>query len=171
MYRKIMLAATVAWFFSAAGCEKTKNNYVETPGETVYVEVPAPEPDPIEPENVIPTAGMGSIKSDMDCSGGTITTNYSFGNVNEDNKNFVIQYQRNGALEDLTYPSASTTGSRALVKDIYYARPNDDDRDASWIITISYQTASESYNLVTTTLKQPQCSDDVNSTVTLYEVK
>ena len=171
MWIKIIGASILAMVLMGAGCEKTKTNYVETPGETVYVEVPAPEPDPIEPENVIPTAGMGSIKSDMDCSGGTITTNYSFGNVNEDNKNFVIQYQRNGALEDLTYPSASTTGSRALVKDIYYARPNDDDRDASWIVTISYQTASESYNLVTTTLKQPQCSDDVNSTVTLYEVK
>jgi len=134
-----------------------------------------PQYTPTEPSKPdignIPTAGIGSIKADLDCDGGTITTNYSFGNVSDDSKSFIIQYQRNGVLEDLTYPSTSTTGSRTLVKDIYYARQNDDKRDTSWIVTIGYQSSNETYNLVTTTLKQPSCDDNTTVLNTTYEVK
>lgn len=140
---------------------------------------PTPEPQPpIEPDPTVPdvpSAGVGSIKGDMDCTGGTITTNYSFGNVSEDDKSFVIQYQRNGALEDLTYPSTSSNGSKALVKDIYYARENDSERDVFWIVTISFQTPDETYNLVTATLRQPKCEEteegNTTSLTTTYEVK
>ncbi len=178
--KKVILAAIVALTMTA--CDNTSSTRGSEPAQTqpatpvvtqpIYVE---PQPvEPEEPEVTIPTAGIGSIKGNMDCEGGTIETNYSFGNVSEDDKSFVIQYQRNGALEDLTYPSTSTNGSRALVKDIYYARPNDDVRDASWIVTISYQTPDETYNLVTTTLKQPACleeDDNVTAVVTTYQVK
>jgi len=181
MFRKVIVAVIVA--LTMIGCNSTSSSNrgaepVEpTPVQPVYPVYPDPEPvppEPEEPEVSIPSAGVGSIKGNMDCGGGTITTNYSFGNVSEDDKSFIIQYQRNGALEDLTYPSASTTGSRMLVKDIYYARANDDERDAFWVVTISFQTPTETYNLVTATLKQPQCiqeDDNLTAIITNYEVK
>ena len=167
--KKVLLILIVGLFM--IGCDNnssTRSTTVE-PTPPVYVEVPiviVPE------EPTVPTAGLGSIKGDLTCDGGQITTNYSFGNVDEDDKSFVIQYQRSGVLEDLTYPSTSTTGSRTLVKDIYYTRANDDDRKAFWIVTISYQGADETYNLVTATIQQPKCTDDGNDTaITVYEVK
>ena len=152
------------------GCQKRQTVINNAPPQYTPVEPVQPDPEPL-PEDSIPTAGIGSIKGDLDCEGGTITTNYSFGNVSDDSKSFIIQYQRNGVLEDLTYPSTSTTGSRTLVKDIYYARQNDDKRDASWIVTISYQGADETYNLVTATLRQPKCEDNATAFTTVYEVK
>ena len=170
--KKIIIAGILA--LTIIGCDSSSSGSrntapVEPEKEVIYVEVPAEIP--MEEAYTIPTSGIGSIKGDMDCNGGTITTNYSFGNVNEDDKSFVIQYARNGALEDLTYPSTSNNGSRATVKDIYYIRQNDDDRDASWIVTISYQSPNETYNLVTTTLRQPQCEDNATALITKYEVK
>jgi len=169
--KKILFASILV--LMVVGCNSSSSDSRNSePVEPVPPVYPQPlPPEPLPPEVTIPTAGIGSIKGNMDCEGGTIETNYSFGNVAEDDKGFVIQYQRNGALEDLTYPSTSTNGTRAVVKDIYYARPNDDERDVSWIVTISYQTPNQTYNLVTTTLKQPVCDDDVNATVTMYEVK
>ena len=166
--KKIIGAVIIAMLFMGAGCEKTK--YRTT---TEYVPVEPSQPvEPVEPEVTVPTAGIGSIKADMDCEGGTITTNYSFGNVSDDSKDFLIQYQRNGVVEDLTYPSTSTTGSRTIVKDIYYASHNDDKRPAYWVVTVSYQSANESYDLVSTTVKQPACDEDNNTAVvTTYQVK
>ena len=173
------LSLVLATALLVLGCNNSSNGTTSynPPAQPVQPVQPVQPPEPVEPVDPgqsIPTAGVGSIKADMDCSGGTITTNYSFGNVDENDKNFIIQYQRNGALEDLTYPSTSTTGSRMLVKDIYYARANDSENPAFWVVTISFQTPDETYNLVTATLRQPACTeDDDNLTAvnTIYEVK
>ena len=171
--KKVLLILIVGLFM--IGCDNNSSTRSTEPVEPVQpiIVQPAPViPEPIPDEATVPTAGLGSIKGDLTCDGGQITTNYSFGNVDEDDKSFVIQYQRNGVLEDLTYPSTSTTGSRTLVKDIYYTRANDDDRKAFWIVTISYQGVDETYNLVTATIQQPECTDDGNDTaITVYEVK
>ena len=158
------IAATLA--FTLIGCGNSSTSTPPPPPtpQPPVVVVPPQEPDtPDTPE--VPTAGIGSIKADMDCTGGTITTNYSFGNVpEEDNKKFVMKYQKNGDVVDLTYPSTSTTGSRAVVKDIYYVPENDDNKTAHWIVTIIYQTEGETYDLVTTTITQPKCSSNVQVT-------
>ncbi len=170
-----IVVAIAAMMIFLSGCDSsTSSHHSYVPPQPV---VPVQPVEPEKPDyelpdqDEIPTAGIGSIKSDMDCNGGTITTNYSFGNVSDDSRSFVMQYERNGVLEDLTYPSTSTTGSRTTVKDIYYARQNDDKRDAMWIVTISYQGADETYNLVTTTLRQPKCDDNTTSISSVLEFK
>ena len=171
---KVIGAILLAMMFMGAGCDNRKQVVVNQKAYGNPEPAKPAEPD-YEPaqldQDEVPTAGIGSIKSDMDCNGGTITTNYSFGNVSDDSRSFVMQYERNGVLEDLTYPSTSTTGSRTTVKDIYYARQNDDKRDAMWIVTISYQGANETYNLVTTTLRQPKCDDNTTSISSVLEFK
>jgi hypothetical protein len=171
--KKLILALITAGLF-LAGCDSsnggnTSYNPPPQPVQPVQPVQPIPTPEPEKP--TIPTAGVGSIKGDMDCSGGTITTNYSFGNVQDDSKNFLIQYERNGVVQDLTYPSTSTTGSRTIVKDIYYAGQNDKKSDVYWIVTITYQTSGEIYELVSTTIKQPACDDNATARVTTYSVK
>ncbi len=173
MFKKGILILTLGLF--VVGCGKTESTD-EVVTETVYVEVPAEIPMQEELYEV-PTAGKGSIKGDLDCEGGTITTNYSFGQVDQDDKEFLIEYQRNGVTEDLTYPSASSTGSRMIVKDIYYAGENDSERPVYWVVTVVYQTPGQTYDLVTTTIKQPACTEekeeDSNTTslVTTYTVQ
>ena len=173
--KKIVVTVAALALLMMTGCDNGGNGTRVTappvqPAPPPPAPEPAPEPEPDEPS--IPTAGVGSIKGDMDCMGGTITTNYSFGNVDEDAKDFVIEYRRNGVAEDLRYPSASTTGSRAIVKDIYYARANDDDRPAQWIVSIMYQTPASTYNLVTASIPQPVCEDDnLTARTTTFEGK
>ena len=166
--KKILLAMIIAAFFIA--CDNGNTKVVQQPAPV------QPQPpvviQPIEPEQpTIPTAGIGSIKGDMDCNGGTITTKYSFGNVDQNNKDFVIQYQRNGNVEDLVYPATTHNGSRATVQDTYYVGQNDDKNDAIWIVTINYQTYDETYTLVTTSIRQPKCDDNATARITTYQVK
>ena len=157
--------------FMFSGCNSSSGDTgAARPSEPVE---PVQPVEPVEPPEVgpsIPTAGIGSIKGDLDCSGGTISTKYSFGNVGEDDKSFVIQYQRNGAIEDLVYPSTTHNGSRATVQDVYYVRQNDDDHTISWIVTIAYQTPDQTYSLVTTSIKQPECDDNATALNTSYIV-
>ena len=163
---KRTLIATAFAIFIFAGCDSSSTpNYVPPPQPVQPVQ-------PVEPQPAIPTAGVGSIKADMDCNGGTITTKYTFGNVPQDQKSFVMQYRRNNDLEDLTYPSTYTNGSMTTVNDIYYIRPNDTAYPINWIVQITYQTAAETYTLVTTTIKQPACSqDDDNETALRTEYR
>ena len=163
----IAIALTMITF---TGCNEETTVKTQPPAVVQPPQRPSEPVQPIEPVPTIPTAGIGSIKANMDCEGGTITTKYSFGNVAEDQKNFVMQYERNGELEDLTYPSTSTTGSRTTVTDVYFVRPNDDDRAAYWVVTISYQTPDETYDLVTTTIKQQVCDDNLTAVTTEYKV-
>ena len=167
---QILSIALIAAMMILTGCDNGTTIKTQPP---VPVQ-PVPEPTPTEPDEpeqpTLPTAGKGSIKADLDCNGGVITTTYSFGNVPNDNKNFVIEYQRNNQVEDLTYPSSSTTGSRTIVKDVYYAGPNDEKSPVYWIVTIVYQTAGETYDLVTVNLKQPACDDNATALNTKYEV-
>ena len=167
--KKILFITTLAILF--VGCNSSNTHTTTAPPPQPQPPVVIQPVEPVEPQPTIPTAGIGSIKANMDCSGGTISTKYSFGNVAEDQKNFVMQYQRNGELEDLTYPSTSTTGSRTTVNDIYYVRPNDDKSPAYWVVTISYQAPDETYDLVTTTIKQPACENNTTALSTIYEVK
>ena len=160
MKKILLIGAILAGLLVGCGNTTTSNTQPSQPTQPVQ-----------PPENTIPTAGKGSIKGDLDCTGGVITTNYSFGNVEEDDKNFVIEYQRNGDTVDLTYPSASTTGSRTIVKDVYYVGANDSKNKVHWIVTIAYQTAGETYDLVTTTISQPVCDDNATALTTTYEVK
>ncbi len=171
MKKILLIAALVAATLFVTGCNDSSSTRPVQPAPAP-TPTPPPAPAPVpDPEPSIPTAGVGSIKGDLDCNGGTITTNYTFGNVSEDDKAFVIEYKRNGKSEDLTYPSTSTTGSRAVVKDIYYVRANDEDAPAQWVVSILYQTPDATYNLVTTNISQPVCDDNVTAKVTTYEVK
>ena len=168
--KKILALVAVIATLTLTGCGNSSSSTPPPP--------PPPQPQPPvviqpvpEPSPTIPTAGIGSIKGDLTCNGGTITTNYSFGNVEDDSKQFVIQYQKNGETVDLTYPSTTTTGSRTVVKDIYYVGQNDDKTKAYWIVSILYQTEGETYSLVTATITQPRCSDRNAKAVTTFEVK
>ena len=151
MLFKIIIALAALTFI---GCDESS-----TPTYTP-AQPPARPSQPVEPSPEIPTAGIGSIKADMDCNGGTITTKYTFGNVPQDQKSFVVQYNRNNELEDIAYPSTYTNGSMTTVNDIYYVRPNDTGYPINWIVTITYQAPSETYDLVTTTIKQPACEEE-----------
>ena len=151
------------------GCnQETRTEYVPVPTEPVQ---PVQPIEPAPPVETIPSAGVGSIRGDLDCTGGTITTKYSFGNVSEDSKDFVIQYQRNGQTQDLVYPALTNNGSRATISDTFYAGPNPNDTSDVWIVTINYQLPNETYTLVTASLRQPACQDDGNVTTAITEFK
>ena len=168
--KKILTLVAVIATLTLTGCNDGSSTPPPPPPQPQPPVIIQPTPEP-EPTPTIPTAGVGSIKGDLTCNGGTITTNYSFGNVEDDSKEFVIQYQRNGETVDLTYPSTSTTGSRTIVKDIYYVGQNDDDTQVFWIVTIIYQSEGETYNLVTATITQPKCTDRNAKAVTTFEIK
>jgi hypothetical protein len=169
--KKKTLSAAAAALLILSGCDtnSNSNNSSHRPQQQ-----PQPQPQPTqepEPERpVIPDAGIGSISGDLECTGGIIEIDYTFGEVESDSKSFVVEYQRNGVTEDLTYPATTTNGSRITVQDIYYVRENDTDRPVYWIVTISYHTSGEIYNLVTTQIKQPACGDEIQAVSTTYTV-
>ncbi len=154
---KIIGASILAMMLMGAGCEKTKTNYVEVPGEPVYVEVPVVTvPDePIDADH--PTVGTGSVNYTPTCETSFAKVKYVYEEDSTiDSNSFVVVHSEDGTQKDIHTAAGNHNGAVMIMEDNVLIVENETEDPIAHQIEIEF--ISDGHSQVNSfAFIQPEC--------------